>query len=146
MSSPLPPASFVPAASLFFGVQLADRLILLALVLIPLGACFLKASSLSFQQFWDVAWTDRARSAYALTFGTSFAAAHVAGIAALMLAKNPQLGAEQVRQILTATARDLGPKGRDDAFGAGLADALKAVTAAVNSGGQTVASNGAAVP
>jgi len=83
---------------------------------------------------------------YQFATGTSFAAAHIAGIAALMLAKNPQLGPEQVRQLLTATARDLGPKGRDDLFGAGLADALKAVTAAVNSGGQTVASAGAAVP
>jgi hypothetical protein len=51
-----------------------------------------------------------------------------------------------VRTILTATARDLGPKGRDDQFGAGLADALKAVTAAVNSGGPTVASNAPSVP
>jgi hypothetical protein len=83
---------------------------------------------------------------YQIATGTSFAAAHVAGIAALMLARNPQLGPEQVRQVLIATARDLGPKGRDDEFGAGLADALKAVTAAVNSGGQTVASAGAAVP
>jgi hypothetical protein len=83
---------------------------------------------------------------YQIATGTSFAAAHVAGIAALMLAKSPQLGPEQVRNILTATARDLGPKGRDDQFGAGLADALKAVTAAVNSGGPTVASNGSAVP
>jgi subtilisin family serine protease len=83
---------------------------------------------------------------YQIATGTSFAAAHVAGIAALMLAKSPQLGPEQVRHILVSTARDLGPKGRDDEFGAGLADALKAVTAAVNSGGQTVASNGAAVP
>jgi subtilisin family serine protease len=83
---------------------------------------------------------------YQIATGTSFAAAHVAGIAALMIAKNPQLAPEQVRHILAATARDLGPKGRDDLYGAGLADALKAVTAAVNSGGQTVASNGAAVP
>jgi subtilase family protein len=83
---------------------------------------------------------------YQLATGTSFAAAHVAGIAALMLAKNPQLGPEQVRTILAATARDLGPKGRDDQFGAGLADALKAVTAAVNTGGPTVASAAPPVP
>jgi hypothetical protein len=63
-----------------------------------------------------------------------------------MLAKSPQLGPEQVRAILTGTARDLGPKGRDDQFGAGLADALKAVAAAVNSGGPTVASAGSSVP
>jgi hypothetical protein len=34
-----------------------------------------------------------------------------------------------VRSILTATARDLGPRGRDDDYGAGLADAFSAVTA-----------------
>jgi subtilisin family serine protease len=83
---------------------------------------------------------------YQIATGTSFAAAHVAGIAALMLAKSPQLSPEQVRTILTGTARDLGPKGRDDQFGAGLADALKAVTAAVNSGGPTVASAAPSVP
>jgi len=45
------------------------------LVLIPLAACFLKASSLSFAQFWDAVWTERARAAYRLTFGASLAAA-----------------------------------------------------------------------
>jgi subtilisin family serine protease len=83
---------------------------------------------------------------YQIATGTSFAAAHVAGIAALMLAKSPQLGPEQVRAILTGTARDLGPKGRDDAFGAGLADAYKAVEAAVHSGAPTVASATSSVP
>jgi sulfate/thiosulfate transport system permease protein len=45
------------------------------LVLIPLGACFLKASSLSPAEFWATVWTDRARAAYALTFGAALAAA-----------------------------------------------------------------------
>jgi sulfate transport system permease protein len=45
------------------------------LVLIPLAACFFKASSLSPAEFWAVVWTDRARAAYALTFGASLAAA-----------------------------------------------------------------------
>ena len=39
------------------------------LVLIPLGACFLKASSLSFSQFWRAVATERALHAYGLTFG-----------------------------------------------------------------------------
>jgi hypothetical protein len=34
-----------------------------------------------------------------------------------------------VRGILMATAKDLGPKGRDSLYGAGLADALGAVSA-----------------
>jgi len=45
------------------------------LVLIPLSACFLKASGLSASEFVAAVWTPRARAAYALTFGTSFAAA-----------------------------------------------------------------------
>ena len=48
-----------------------------ALVLIPLAACFVKAASLSFDQFWAAVWTERARAAYALTFGASLAAAAV---------------------------------------------------------------------
>jgi len=75
---------------------------------------------------------------YQLATGTSFAAAHVAGIVALMLARNPQLTPDEVRAELVATARDLGPKGRDDMFGAGLADAYRAVVAAIGAP-QTVA-------
>jgi subtilisin family serine protease len=76
---------------------------------------------------------------YQIATGTSFAAAHVAGIVALMLAKNPRLTPDEVRATLVATARDLGPKGRDDMFGAGLADAFKAVVAATHGAPQTVA-------
>jgi sulfate transport system permease protein len=36
-----------------------------------------KAASLSFDEFWRAVWTDRARAAYMLTFGTSFVAALV---------------------------------------------------------------------
>jgi subtilisin family serine protease len=84
------------------------------------------------------------RGRYQLGTGTSFAAAHVAGIAALMLAKNPRLTPDDIRAELAATARDLGPKGRDDMFGAGLADAYQAVVAATHGAPQTVATNGAA--
>jgi sulfate transport system permease protein len=45
------------------------------LVVIPLTALFLKATTLSFDQFWATVWTERARAAYALTFGASLAAA-----------------------------------------------------------------------
>jgi sulfate/thiosulfate transport system permease protein len=47
------------------------------LVLLPITACFLKAGTLSFDEFYNAVWTARARSAYLLTFGTSFAAALV---------------------------------------------------------------------
>jgi subtilisin family serine protease len=68
---------------------------------------------------------------YQITSGTSFSAAYVSGVAALMLERNPALKPNDLRAILTKTARDLGPPGRDDLFGAGEADAFAAVTAVV---------------
>jgi subtilisin family serine protease len=67
---------------------------------------------------------------YQMTSGTSFAAAYVSGVVGLMLERNPALKPDQVRAILTKTARDLGAPGRDDLFGAGEADAFAAVSAA----------------
>jgi hypothetical protein len=64
---------------------------------------------------------------YQVTTGTSFAAAEVSGIAALLLERKPDLGYDGVRGALTATARDLGPKGIDPQFGAGLVDAYRAI-------------------
>ena len=64
---------------------------------------------------------------YQFTSGTSVAAAQVSGIAALLLEAKPGLTPQAVRKALLSTARDLGPTGRDDQFGAGLADAYGAV-------------------
>src|SRR5262245_22880700 len=64
---------------------------------------------------------------YQVTTGTSFAAAEVSGIAALLLERKPDLGYDGVRGALTATARDLGRKGIDPQFGAGLVDAYRAI-------------------
>lgn len=47
------------------------------LVLLPVAACFLKAGTLSFDEFWKAVWTDRARAAYLLTFGAAAIAAVV---------------------------------------------------------------------
>jgi hypothetical protein len=66
---------------------------------------------------------------YQMTSGTSFSAAYVSGVAALMLERNPALKPDEVRAILMKTARDLGAPGRDDLFGAGEADAFAAVSA-----------------
>ena len=62
--------------------------------------------------------------------GTSMAAPHVAGVAALVKAKNPTWTNQQVVDKLFATAEDLGPAGRDDQFGYGLVKAAAAVDAA----------------
>ena len=66
---------------------------------------------------------------YQMTSGTSFSAAYVSGLAALMLERNPALKPGEVRAILMKTARDLGSPGRDDLFGAGEVDAFAAVSA-----------------
>ena len=64
---------------------------------------------------------------YKLESGTSFSAAFVSGVAALVIQRKPELTPDAVKKVLLATAHDLGPKGRDDLFGAGLMDAYQAV-------------------
>jgi sulfate transport system permease protein len=56
------------------------------LVLIPIAACFIKAGSLSFHDFWHAVWTERSRAAYLLTFGAAAAAAVINLILGLLLA------------------------------------------------------------
>ncbi len=68
-------------------------------------------------------------SGYEVSSGTSYSAAEVSGIVALMLQRKAGLTPEQVRTILRTTAKDLGPKGPDMMFGAGLTDAYGALTA-----------------
>lgn len=67
---------------------------------------------------------------YAFSSGTSIAAAHVSGLVALMVERNPDLDLAGVKRILTATAMDLGAKGADPVYGAGRADAAAAVARA----------------
>jgi subtilisin family serine protease len=69
---------------------------------------------------------------YQITSGTSFSAAYITGLAALVLERNPALKSNEVRAILMRTARDLGSPGRDDLFGAGEADAYAAALAAAS--------------
>jgi sulfate/thiosulfate transport system permease protein len=64
----------MPGFSLCLGYSVSY---LSLLVLIPLAACFLKAATLSWSEFWAVVWTDRAQAAYALTFGAALAASLV---------------------------------------------------------------------
>jgi len=59
-----------------FGLTLGFMLTYLSLiVLIPLSATFLKASSLSWPAFWHIVTSPRALASYRLTFGASFMAA-----------------------------------------------------------------------
>jgi serine protease len=64
---------------------------------------------------------------YAYYDGTSMAAPHVAGVAALVWSHNPGWSVGQVRQALQATAKDLGAAGKDNAYGYGLVKAADAL-------------------
>ncbi|NEP43694.1 MAG: S8 family serine peptidase, partial [Okeania sp. SIO2H7] len=59
--------------------------------------------------------------------GTSRATSYVTGAASLVWAANPELNYQEVKEILTSTARDLGPEGWDADTGAGLLDVTEAV-------------------
>jgi len=64
---------------------------------------------------------------YQLTTGTSVAAAHVSGVAALLLEKHPEADAQTILEVLTSSATRLGNK-RDDKVGWGLVDPLAALS------------------
>ena len=64
-------------------------------------------------------------------FGTSAASPHTAGVAALLLQKDPSLSPAAVQAALRAGAVDIGAAGFDDASGFGRLDALASAEAVV---------------
>ena len=64
---------------------------------------------------------------YCRVSGTSMAAPHVAGLAALILTNRPQLNNEEVRQVLRISADDIGSPGFDVYTGHGCIDAGRAL-------------------
>lgn len=60
--------------------------------------------------------------------GTSMATPHVSAAAALVWAAKPTLTNTQLLNLLTSTATDLGTAGKDNDFGYGLVNPLKAIT------------------
>lgn len=56
------------------------------LVIIPLSACFVKAAGLTPERFIAAVWSERARAAYALTFGASLTAATINAMLGLLVA------------------------------------------------------------
>jgi serine protease len=69
------------------------------------------------------------QSDYAPFSGTSMAAPHVTGVAALLWSVKPNLASSEVRQFMESTAKDLGADGRDRDHGFGLVRAHAALQA-----------------
>jgi subtilisin family serine protease len=80
--------------------------------------------------------------AYQMSTGTSIATAHISGVVALMLERDPTLTPADVRRVLEETATDLGPKGKDAQFGWGLVNPQRALEV-VNKGRKTSDASGA---
>jgi subtilisin family serine protease len=68
------------------------------------------------------------KGGYQLTTGTSVAAAHVSGVAALLLEGRPNLTPKDVRAILMSTAKPVAFRGHEEVFGAGLVDPFQALS------------------
>nr|AGF93452.1 peptidase S8 and S53 subtilisin kexin sedolisin [uncultured organism] len=73
----------------------------------------------------------RPGGATATASGTSFAAPHVAGTAALILSQNPNMSLNELKNVLRNSARDIAGPGKDDKTGYGILDTesgLNAIT------------------
>ncbi len=64
---------------------------------------------------------------YAYFDGTSMATPHVSGVAALVWSQDATCSNQDIRNVLTGSALDLGPAGKDNAYGYGLVQAADAV-------------------
>ena len=64
---------------------------------------------------------------YVISWSTQWAAAHVAGAAALVWAVNPDRTPQQMRDVLERSADDLGAPGKDDRYGYGRLNVGQAV-------------------
>jgi subtilisin family serine protease len=64
---------------------------------------------------------------YASYSGTSMATPHLSGVVALLYQANPSLKVADVKKILMQSAVDMGPEGKDNSYGAGRADVIRAI-------------------
>lgn len=69
---------------------------------------------------YKVVTTTMANPWFANANGTSFAAPYVSGEAAMLLAKDPDLTAAEVKKIIETTTMDIGAAGKDNEYGFGL--------------------------
>jgi subtilisin family serine protease len=64
---------------------------------------------------------------YGTKSGTSMASPHINGVVALMREANPNIGVQEIKEIIFETAYDLGDSGEDNSYGWGMVDAYEAV-------------------
>jgi len=86
---------------------------------------------------------------YQYLSGTSMAGPHVAGVVALMKASNPSIDVITIKEVIMATAIDLGPPGEENTYGHGFIDAYEAVLAVMGGIGSVegiVTDNGTGEP
>ncbi|MBA3846050.1 MAG: S8 family serine peptidase, partial [Planctomycetes bacterium] len=72
---------------------------------------------------------------YASYSGTSMACPHVAGLAALIKARDPSLGSAQIAAIISSSSDDLGEPSWDRIYGHGRINAARAIALAGGDGG-----------
>jgi len=75
----------------------------------------------------DILTTGLSGTSYVTDSGTSFAAPHVSGVAALVWSQNPSFEQAKIYDVLRSTAVDLGTPGFDNRYGYGKVDAYAAV-------------------
>ncbi len=100
---------------------------------------YLVAPGVDIVSYWE---TDDDGPGYYYLSGTSFAAPHVSGAAAIIFQRWPTLSAREVADILLDTATDLGAAGVDKVYGHGLLNldnALSPQGTVVVASGQTAA-------
>ncbi|TDC90347.1 type VII secretion-associated serine protease mycosin [Actinomadura sp. 7K507] len=68
----------------------------------------------------DVGWINKEGHVFTAGEGTSQASALTSGAVALLRSRYPDMPARQIVQRLTATAKDFGPRGKDDMLGYGV--------------------------
>lgn len=78
-------------------------------------------------------WRGADADGRAVSSNTPAAAAHVAGLAALVVSVHPDYNADQVAETITTTADDLGEPGWDPSFGYGRINAYRALAGAAPS-------------
>ncbi len=74
-------------------------------------------------------WRGSGNGPYILSSGTSAAAPHVSGLAALLLSLRSELTTPELRRLITESADEVGLEPRDTTVGAGRINAARAVSA-----------------